>query len=74
MPVILNPADYDRWLDPQIQDAAVVQPLLVPYPAELMQVTPVSTLVNSPRNDVSECLKPLSPDGEPGRNTGRQSR
>jgi putative SOS response-associated peptidase YedK len=56
MPVILDPADYDRWLDPTIQDPAQVQPLLVPYPAERMQVVPVSTLVNSPKNDVPECL------------------
>src|SRR5512143_3867552 len=32
MPVILDPADYCRWLDPGYQDAAGLQRLLKPYP------------------------------------------
>ncbi len=31
MPVILNPGDYDTWLNPQIRDASRVSRLLVPY-------------------------------------------
>jgi putative SOS response-associated peptidase YedK len=34
MPVIVDPAAYDRWLDPKIQKPELVQPLLRPYPAE----------------------------------------
>ena len=33
-------------------------PLLAPYPTELMEAYPVSTLVNSPANDSAECAKP----------------
>jgi putative SOS response-associated peptidase YedK len=30
MPVILDPADCDLWLDPDVQDAARLEPPLVP--------------------------------------------
>jgi putative SOS response-associated peptidase YedK len=59
MPVILDPADFDRWMDPAVEDPARVVDLLKPYPAELMVATPVSTRVNSPKNDDAECVRPL---------------
>lgn len=34
MPVILDPADVDRWLDPELTDPAAVQDLLRPCPDE----------------------------------------
>jgi putative SOS response-associated peptidase YedK len=37
-----------------------VLPLLKPFPAEKMQLVPVSTLVNSPRNERPECVQPLN--------------
>ena len=55
MPVILSPEDYDRWLDPDVSDPAEVQDLLRPYPGE-MQAHPVSSAVNSPRNNSPELL------------------
>jgi putative SOS response-associated peptidase YedK len=60
MPVILDPQDYGRWLDRDRQDPQEVLPLLRPYPAEKMQLIPVSTLVNSPRNDRPDCVQPQS--------------
>jgi putative SOS response-associated peptidase YedK len=45
MPVILSPADYDRWLDPQVTDAAELQPLLDCYPADEMAVEPANPRV-----------------------------
>ncbi|MFI5341966.1 MAG: SOS response-associated peptidase family protein [Candidatus Methylomirabilales bacterium] len=59
MPVILSSADYDVWLDPAIQEADHLQPLLRPYPDEEMIAYPVSTRVNNPANDTPECLAPL---------------
>ena len=59
MPVILSPTDYDRWLDPSIQEPVVLQTLLRPYPADEMTAYPVSTLVNSPANDNPGCTEPL---------------
>jgi putative SOS response-associated peptidase YedK len=60
MPVILDPADYDLWLDRDKQAAEDVLPLLKQFPAEKMQLVPVSTLVNSPRNDKPECVAPAA--------------
>jgi putative SOS response-associated peptidase YedK len=56
MPVILDPADYDRWLDPSQPDG---QALLKPCPAEWLEVFPVSTRVNSPRNDTADLIEPF---------------
>jgi putative SOS response-associated peptidase YedK len=58
MPVILHPEDYDRWLDPNIKQAADVTPLLKPFPADQMQARPVGTRVNRPVNDDPGCLDP----------------
>jgi putative SOS response-associated peptidase YedK len=52
MPVILQRNDELRWISPQ-PDPALAE-LLIPYPAEMMEAWPVSTLVNSPKNDVPE--------------------
>lgn len=58
MPVILHPEDYDLWLDPKMQTAGPLQPLLQPYPAEEMTLYPVSTLVNTPQIDDPRCIEP----------------
>jgi|SRR5579863_3205990 len=60
MPVILDPADYDQWLDPSRQDPDVLLPLLKQFPADRMQAVAVSTLVNSPRNESPQCIVPLA--------------
>jgi putative SOS response-associated peptidase YedK len=51
MPVILDPADYDLWLDPAVQDPAAVTPLLRPFPPEQMAFHAVSTWVNNPAHE-----------------------
>lgn len=56
MPVILDAADYDRWLDPKYFDREELEKLLVPYDSPLMKAEPVSTRVNNVRNDDAECL------------------
>jgi putative SOS response-associated peptidase YedK len=58
MPVILPPATYDQWMDPGLEDPAELRPLLVPYPSGLMTMHPVSTVVNSPRNDGRDLIAP----------------
>jgi putative SOS response-associated peptidase YedK len=60
MPVILDPADYGRWLDRKKQVAEEVLPLLKQFPADRMQMVPVSTLVNSPRNEDPRCVEAVS--------------
>lgn len=56
MPVILAPTDYDVWLDPAVEEVERLQPLLRPFPAGEMTAYPVSTVVNSPRNETEECV------------------
>jgi putative SOS response-associated peptidase YedK len=63
MPVILPPQAYERWLDPTVQDAKQLQPLLTPYPAEKMIAHPVSRYVNSPRHDDAKCMAPSEEQG-----------
>jgi putative SOS response-associated peptidase YedK len=60
MPVILSPNDYNQWLDQQVTDSAVLQPLLDPYPADLMAADPVSTHVNNVRNIDEQGIAPLA--------------
>jgi putative SOS response-associated peptidase YedK len=61
MPVILPPHAYDRWLssiEPDPRD------LLVPFPAELMAMWPISTRVNKPANNDATILERVEA-GEP---------
>jgi len=60
MPVILHPGDYDRWLDPEIQDPDLLKQLLEPYPDTEMVAFPVNPRVNNPRFDDPECVSPLN--------------
>jgi len=62
MPVILHPDDYDVWLDPEMQDTEKLQELLRAYPSEEMEMYPVRTVVNNPRNDAKDCLEPAESD------------
>ena len=62
MPVIIPPEHYGFWLDPEVQDATELEKLLQPFPVDEMTAYPVSTLVNSPKNDVPECVEPLRPE------------
>jgi putative SOS response-associated peptidase YedK len=60
MPVILHPRDYAKWLDPSPQTPDELKPLIRPFPADLMDAYPVSTLVNTPANDRPELVVPAS--------------
>jgi putative SOS response-associated peptidase YedK len=59
MPVILAPEDWSVWLESEAKDEGGLQGLLKPYSAEGMAAWPVSTKVNSPRNDSVECMEAL---------------
>jgi putative SOS response-associated peptidase YedK len=62
MPVIVDRENFDLWLDPKMEDAAKLQPLLVPHAVAGFEAFPVSRLVNSPTNDVPGCIEPLVED------------
>ena len=61
MPVILHATDYDRWLDPLLQDKDDLLPLLVDGAYHELTATPISTTVNNPRNETPDCITPLEP-------------
>jgi len=60
MPVILDPADHDLWLDETVTDPALLQPLLKRYPPEKMVAYRVGPAVNRPANDSPDLIRPLS--------------
>lgn len=63
MPVILAPEHRADWLAAAPEAADSLHALLRPFPAAAMTAWPVSTLVNSPRNDGPELVRPVDPQG-----------
>jgi putative SOS response-associated peptidase YedK len=59
MPVIIDKADYDRWLGEELDP----RDLLKPYPSELMTMWPIKRAVGSPRNNTPDLLDPIEPGG-----------
>ncbi|HYH99880.1 SOS response-associated peptidase [Hyalangium sp.] len=57
MPVILSPAGQQQWLRPEPVEAAELQPLLVSCPDDFLDAYEVARVVNSPTNDVPECIE-----------------
>jgi putative SOS response-associated peptidase YedK len=57
MPAILRREDHEAWLKGTIAEARAV---LQPYPADLMVAHPVSTRVNSVRNNGPELIEPIA--------------
>jgi len=49
MPVILHPDECRAWLDLNLTDPEGLSRLFQPYPADLMEIRPVSQLVDSPK-------------------------
>jgi putative SOS response-associated peptidase YedK len=58
MPVILDPEEYDLWLDPSVEDRERLEAALEPLDVEKMIAYPVSTRVNSPANDEPSVIEP----------------
>ena len=56
MPVILAPGDYEQWLNPDVQDPAMLQHLLEACPHDELVAEPVSTHVNRVANDDPRCI------------------
>ncbi len=62
MPVVLDRERWDSWLDPAVTDPETVMGLLEsPGPGRFVAY-PVSTLVNSVRNDGPGLLGPAAPE------------
>lgn len=60
MPVIVLGEDREVWMKAEVGDQRL-RGLVAPLPAALMTAHPVSSLVNSPRNDGPECAAVIDP-------------
>ena len=60
MPVILDPEDYDRWLDPALEEPHALSPLLRPFPSDQMEAYAITTHVNSPAHDDPRCIEQVA--------------
>ena len=59
MPVIFTPQQEEIWLDPSVQNPALLLPLLEPYPQRDLAAHPVSRQVIVPAFDEPSCIEPL---------------
>ena len=59
MPVILPREAWPKWLGEQSAHGDELLALLKPYPAERMRAYPISTRVNSVKNDDAAVLEPV---------------
>ena len=62
MPVLLPPSAWDAWLDPENDDLEALGKLLVPAPASLLDLHPVSRAVSNVREDGPELIEPVPDD------------
>ncbi|QEF96181.1 Putative SOS response-associated peptidase YedK [Stieleria maiorica] len=65
MPVILDVEGQAAWLDADLDDPSSLGDLMRPAPDDLLTAFPVSKIVNSPRNDVPECVERIEPPEDP---------
>ena len=59
MPVVLPPGAWDTWLDESNQDVDALAALLVPAPADLLELYPVGNDVSNVANDGEQLIIPL---------------
>lgn len=57
MPVILEPEDFTRWLDPGEQRVERLRALLQPAAPGVLEMYPVSTYVNKASNEGEQCVE-----------------
>jgi putative SOS response-associated peptidase YedK len=70
MPMLVEPANWDRWLDPRLDDPAQLQRLLVPAAPGRLEAYPVSTQVNDVRHNGPELIAALDDEMIRARRSG----
>ena len=70
MPAILPKGMESLWLDNSKFDPEELSNILAPYPEDLMELYPVSSLVNSVRNNSPACIEPSNAASEANDPTG----
>jgi putative SOS response-associated peptidase YedK len=63
MPMLVEPDNWDRWLDPRLGDPKELGQLLVPAVPGRLGAYPVSTQVNDVRNNGPELIAPVDAPG-----------
>jgi putative SOS response-associated peptidase YedK len=76
MPVILRSKSLNEWLDPTLEDAAALAPLLKPSDEDTLRFHRVGTWVNAPAHDDARCIEeapeqPVTPQSPVSRNRDR---
>lgn len=61
-PLLLEPTDFDAWLDPAPHPADELLGLLIPATPGRLAAWPVSTAVNNVRNNGPDLVRPLPPE------------
>ncbi len=59
MPVILQPDQYSAWMQASASKADLLS-LMKPFREDSLEYFPVSKLVNSPKNDLPDCIVPAT--------------
>ncbi|WP_062211955.1 SOS response-associated peptidase [Aureimonas sp. AU12] len=65
MPVVVEPHDFERWLDNREVSPAEVADILRPVSDAFFEIVPVSERVNAVANMGPDVQKPLNPDDPP---------
>ncbi|MGF9692781.1 SOS response-associated peptidase [Rhizobium sp. 0TCS1.26] len=71
MPVVVDPHDFERWLDCKTQEPRNIADLMKPADDDLFEMIPVSDLVNKVANMGQELQQPVEPKLRPGRSEPR---
>jgi len=58
MPVILEPNDFDLWLDPDEHNIKILRDLIHPAAPGILSMHPVSNYVNKAENEGEKCIEP----------------
>jgi putative SOS response-associated peptidase YedK len=65
MPLILKPAAYEEWLDPENKEPGRIEEVLKNGCVKELKRYPVSKLVNHVGNNSKECMEPLTNISDP---------
>jgi putative SOS response-associated peptidase YedK len=65
MPVILDPADYVRWLTQRPATANELQAMLKPFPVERMECFKVGPRIGNVKYDEPGLVEPLAGQSRP---------
>lgn len=60
MPVVLHSDEYRTWLERHTTDPTSLKKMFQAYPADLMEMWPVSSLVNDSGNERADLIEPVA--------------